>query len=69
MGPKEYDFNKQIRSIEDGFETNLPKRLDIIALGFAEKYDYVIYNDKLDFAVKQLEAIYLAEQKKREICK
>ena len=39
MGTKEYDFNKQIRSIEDGFETNLPKRLDIIALGFAEKYD------------------------------
>ena len=38
-------------------------------MSFADRYDYIIYNDKLEFAVKQLEAIYLAEQKKREICK
>ena len=38
-------------------------------LKLADQYDYVIYNDKFEFALKQLEAIYLAEQRKRELCK
>ena len=38
-------------------------------MSFMDKYDYIVYNDKLDFAVKQLEAIYLSEQRKRELCK
>ena len=35
-------------------------------LSQATKYDYMVYNIDLDSAVKQLDAIYLAEQKKRE---
>jgi len=32
----------------------------------AKEYDYVVYNVELENAIKQVEAIYLAEQKKRE---
>lgn len=33
----------------------------------AKKYDYIVYNDDLRYAVKSLEAIYLAEKLKRKI--
>ena len=35
-------------------------------LSYANKYDYVVYNIDLENTVKQVEAIYLAEQRKRE---
>ena len=34
-------------------------------LSFAQKYDYIVYNDNIDSAVKTVEAIYLAEKFKR----
>ena len=51
-------------------EEQLNKRFESAKkeMSVANEYDYVIYNDDLKKAVKQLEAIYLAEQRKREIC-
>ena len=34
-------------------------------LSFAQKYDYIVYNDNLDSTVRTIEAIYLAEKFKR----
>ena len=48
-------------------EKQLKKRFNSAKheMSFAQNYDYVVYNDNLNNAVKNIEAIYLAEKWKR----
>ena len=50
-------------------EEQLKKRVNnaMREISQAEKYDYIIYNGDIKYAIKKLEAIYLAEKLKRQV--
>ena len=66
--PSEKELQQRLINRKTENETQIKNRLAKTKkeLSYANKYDYVVYNIDLENTVKQVEAIYLAEQRKRE---
>ena len=67
--PSLENLEARLRNRKTESEEKIKKRLSAAKaeIDKAKTYDYFIYNDDIDNAVKLLEAIYLAEQRKREV--
>ena len=66
--PSEKELQQRLVNRKTENKTQIKNRLQKTKkeLSYADKYDYIVYNIDLETTVKQVEAIYLAEQRKRE---